>query len=326
MRNRIHTDPFFVTHVQLMLLYFVIGVVIFIFFGWYLSNVSFQPVYEAARVLQANSTTLEAIDDYKQASLERRLLLTLLFTVATYFLTQFAMRPIKKSVELQERFISIVSHELRTPLTVMKNMSEIALRNPQSLDVEKATRILQSNLEETDKLSDTIRFLVAFSGLKIQRQIPDVQPVSLETVAKKALEDAQREAALFGVTLSLDARVPGIVRGNPAALGGLVTNLVRNAIFHTPREGSVSVSLDEVKGRIQLSVSDTGKGIPKKDLPYIFQPFYQGQSGTVHEQAQKGLGLGLSIVKEVAELHHGRVSVRTIEGTGTVFAVLFPKA
>lgn len=326
LRNRIRTDPFFITRVQLMLLYFAIGVAIFIVFGWYLSALSFEPVYEAANLVQTDSATLDAIDAYEHASFQRRLLLTLLFTVATYFLTQFAMRPVRKSVELQERFIAIVSHELRTPLTVMKNMSEIALRNPQALDLAKATKIIKSNLEETDRLSDTIRFLVAFSGLKIQRKIPDVQLVSLVEVAKKTLSGIQKDADIFDVSLTIEDSIPGVVRGNPAALEGLLTNLIRNAVFHTPRGGSVTVSIDEFRGRIRLMVIDTGKGIAKKDLPYIFEPFYQGQSGAEHEHSHKGLGLGLSIVKEVAELHRGRVSVRSHEGSGTTFTVLFPKA
>ncbi|CAN5745301.1 HAMP domain-containing sensor histidine kinase [soil metagenome] len=326
LRSKAQTDPFFVTRLQLMVLYFVIGAVLFMFFGWFLSSISFSPVLQIGDVGIPGTPAQAAFSQYHQELFLRRFLLSVVFAVSTYFLTQFAMRPIRKSVELQQRFFATVSHELRTPLTIVKNSIEVALRNPQSLDQEKSVRILTSALEDTNRMSDTIAFLLSLSSLSIQKNIPDMQSLMLSDVAERALTSIRHEATHVGVSITSAALTPGIVRGNPVALAGLITNLVRNALNHTPKGGAVAVTIDAYRTGTRLTVSDTGSGIRKKDLPYIFEPFYRGANDRDVRLSPDGLGLGLSLVKEVSRLHGARVSVKSTEGHGTVFSVVFPRA
>lgn len=326
LRNRAQLDPFFTTRIQLMVLYFAIGAIIFMVLGWYVSSLRFATVHDAIWLPQAGESAQQALARYQAEVFWRRLSLAAIFMVSTYFLTQFAMRPIRKSVDLQRRFFATVSHELKTPLTVMKSGIEVALHTPDALDKDKAERVLTSVLEETDRLSDTITFLLALSSLSIQRKIPDMQVVTLLDIASEAVQPAKQEAARRGVTLSVDASVSGQVRGNPTALRGLMTNLIENALRHTQKGGTVTIGIEDGnKKTVRLSVRDTGSGIPKKDLPYIFEPFYQGSMKDMRAEGSH-LGLGLSLVREVSRLHSGKVSVSSKEGVGTTFSILFPKA
>lgn len=325
-RSRFRTDPFLRARLQLMLSYFAIGVVIFMFFGWFFTSLGLSNIYETSMLVPEDVPLHEALAAYESEMFRRRLFMVVLFTIATYFLTEFAMRPIRKSVELQERFIAIVSHELRTPLTVMKNMAEVALRNPDTIDREKAEKLIRSNLEETNKLTDTIKFLLAFSSLKIQKEIPDVELIALSDVAKEAAEELRERAVEQCVSLSFITEGDTGVRGNATALRGVVANLLRNALNHTPRDGRVALRVLGRATDVQLEVEDTGRGVAKKDLPFVFEPFYRGNDVAREPGEEQGLGLGLSIVKEVVSLHRGKVAIRSALGEGTQVTLTFPKA
>lgn len=324
-RSRLRTDPFVRVRFQLMLSYFVIGVVIFMFFGWFFTSLGLSNIYETSTLVPEDIPLHEALAAYESEMLRRRLFMVVLFTIATYFLTEFAMRPIRKSVELQERFIAIVSHELRTPLTVMKNMAEVALRNPEGISPEKAQKLIRSNLEETNKLTDTIKFLLAFSSLKIQKEIPDVELVELKDIAGTASIEIAERAEDQGIELSTSFEGDTTVRGNPTALRGVVANLLRNALNHTPRGGRVSLNVSGRASEVQLTVTDTGRGVAKKDLPFVFEPFYRGNEDAREPGEEQGLGLGLSIVKEVVTLHRGKVGINSVPGQGTQVYLTFPK-
>ena len=293
-------------------------------FGWVVGSVSLKAVYAIARV-QNGEAVDTAFAIYRQQMVHRRFIMATLFAVSAYFFTEFALRPVKRAADLQKRFIAIVSHELRTPLTIMKNTSEIALRNSESLDHEKALRIIESNLEETNKLSQTVQFLLTFSLLRTQKRIPEMQTVNLSEVVSKIMPVLEKESEEREVKFSFSSSVPGNVLGSPIALEGLVLNLARNAIAHTLSDGQVSLAISQNKSHTRLQVTDTGSGIAKKDLPYIFEPFYRGKNEDRNEDTYKGFGLGLSIVKEIAEFHRATITVDSRENIGTTFIVTFPK-
>jgi signal transduction histidine kinase len=323
-RNKIRTDAFFAVRFQLIGLYLVIGALIFMFIGWVLGSLTLRNVYDVALVQNGHPVEV-AFAIYHHQIAQRRLVMAVLFALSAYFFTEFALIPVKKSADIQKRFIAIVSHELRTPLTIMKNASEVALRNPAALTPEKSERLIRSNLEEINRLSETVQFLLTFSLLRTQKRIPEMQPVSLAGVVTKIMSLLENESRERDVHLVHETESSGMVMGNTIALEGLVTNLIKNAISHTPPEGTVTVKIQEGKSFVRLHVSDTGSGISKKDIRYIFEPFYRGTNEERNEGTHKGFGLGLSIVKEVAEFHQARIAIETKEGEGTHFVVTFPK-
>ncbi|MBY0294291.1 HAMP domain-containing histidine kinase, partial [Patescibacteria group bacterium] len=234
-----------------------------------------------------------------------------------------AMRPIKRSAELQKRFIATVSHELRTPLTVAKNTAEVALRNDTTLTREKAIGVIKSSLEEMERITDIIQFLLTFSNLEQRTKNFILEQVSLEHVARSTITLAQKNMQGAGVQIQLRADVPGYVSGSATALEELLLNLVRNAITFTPEGKRVEVHIHEGdSGIIRLCVLDEGPGIPVSDIPNLFEPFFQGSAIPAHET--HGIGLGLSIVREIAVLHNAEVTVENRSTGGSKFCVVFP--
>jgi signal transduction histidine kinase len=325
LKNKVHTDPFFLARIQIIALYLLVGIIIFLVFGWTFGYLVRQPFYQIA-IYQNGDAVRHAINVLEKQLLLQRVEMIGLFAIATYFLTEFVLRPIKKSAELQKRFIAVVSHELRTPLTIMKNASEIALRNPDTLTHEKAVTLIKSNLEETNRLSQTIQFLLTLSTLQNRGNVSEMKHISLTTVVERVLGLMKSEAADCGVVLTVEMpeNMQVMVRGNSVALEGLLVNLVKNAIAHTPAGGRISILTEKETVVVRLSVRDTGKGIAKKDAPYIFKPFYRGESPYADRSSLQGAGLGLSIVKEVVDFHKASISVSTIPGNGTTFTITFP--
>jgi signal transduction histidine kinase len=137
------------------------------------------------------------------------------------------------------------------------------------------------------------------------------------------VERARQDPSAQKVTLkSVVARSPGTIRGDPSSLDELVGNLVDNAVRYTPAGGTVTVEVDSIEGEAAVSVRDTGPGISPEDLERIFEPFYRGSA----QKNIPGTGLGLPIVKRIAERHGGRVEVQTALGKGSTFRVFLPRA
>jgi signal transduction histidine kinase len=321
-RNKLRADPFFSARYKILGLYFIIGAAMFVGMGYISDYTLHQEVYHIA-LSQNGAPVRAAFMGLRQDLWKERLTLVLLFACAAFLITEFVLRPIRKSAEIQRRFVAIVSHELRTPLTIMKNTAEIGLRSRDTLSLEKAVGIIESNLEETNRISDTISFLLAFSVLGERSQTVASQHVSLEAITREVLASIEKRYPEKGVGIDFAASPVPDIRGDAVALKVLVFNLIENAVLHTPQGSGVTVSLSTQGKRIVLSVSDSGPGIAKKDLPYIFQPFYRGSRTTTEETPRTGMGLGLSLVKEIAEFHRASVHVSSVLEKGSIFTVTF---
>ena len=157
-RDNLYEDQFLVARLRITLLFFVVAVFITIVIG----DAADANINNSVREMflsQSGISVERSIADIQHKLWLFRGIKLLLIVVSSYFLAVYALRPIKKSAETQKRFIATVSHQLRTPLAVMKNTSEIALRNP-DLPLERARNILISNVEESDRLAETIKFFL----------------------------------------------------------------------------------------------------------------------------------------------------------------------
>lgn len=236
-----------------------------------------------------------------------------------YHTVRAALRPLKDMIEAQKEFIGNVAHELRTPLTVIKTNTEIYLVDeslPQSVH-----QVLRSNLEEIDRISDTITNLMSLNALA---EPEDMQ--FMDTDVGKIVHRVVNRLSQFtkDKPVKLVANVGSERRawGNASAIEQMVTNLVKNAINHT-ESGSITVLVTQVRhGLLSIIVRDTGRGIPHKDLYRIFEPFYRGDQAKARGTA--GSGLGLSIVSELVRLHHGRISIKSALGRGTRVSITLP--
>lgn len=244
-----------------------------------------------------------------------------IYAVLMYFLLGLTLRPIKGVMDSQKRFIADISHELRTPLAVAKTEIEVALRRPDQLSHEESRAILASTLERIDQMSHTLQFFLMLSDFNTRNRYAANQPVSLPERIQTVLDTVSEMARKARVRVLLDIREEAhLQQGNPVALEKMILNLVRNAIAYSHPGSTVTISLEQVSGKTVLSVRDTGVGISETDQARIFKPFIRGANAK-----PEGMGVGLSIVREVARIHGAKVTVQSQVGQGSTFRVIFNK-
>lgn len=259
--------------------------------------------------------------DLRSMNLTVGILALLALIISAYVFAGITLRPLRKTMERQKRFIANVSHELRTPLAVMKTGTEVTLMEAPTLSRDELVSALASNAEEVNRLTRITQFLLEFSNAEDRLSHIVFTPVDLAAAVNNALELVKKNATEKNVHITFDRNGPAMMRGNAVALEEMTLNILKNAVAYTPPEGSVSVAIEQPYGEVRLSVSDTGIGIPEEDLPRLFEPFHRGRNAT---HLRKGSGLGLTIVKEIADLHSAAISVKSVLGRGTTFAVSFP--
>ena len=254
------------------------------------------------------------------------LYLLIIVTVAliSYFISEITLSPIRHILRAQKRFIADASHELRTPLAIMKTNAEVALLDGARLDPHEAVSILKSTVEEIDRMSGIIENLLALSYYDNRFTEIPLSPVNLATMVTNITKRAESLALTKGVNMRVVYTDPGAIKANPIAIEQLVINLLKNAVTYTPTEGQVNVSVTNRGDIMELKIKDSGIGIPEKDLPFVFSPFYKaGQARTPHEKGSSGLGL--TIVRKIVERHKGSIYLNSKEGKGTTVSIFFPR-
>lgn len=220
------------------------------------------------------------------------------------------------SVENERRFTADAAHELRTPLAAIRVQAEVA-----SLARDAAARqaALQRVIEGVDRTSHLTAQLLSLARLDPQTSLAHAQAVALDGVVARVADDLAPVAAARGITLACAPLVQVCVPGDEALLTLLLRNLLENALRHTPRGGSVRAAIQREAGAVVLSVADTGNGIPPAQRARVFERFYR-----LPGSPEGGSGLGLSIVRRVAELHGASVELDNAQhGVGLVVRVRF---
>jgi PAS domain S-box-containing protein len=235
---------------------------------------------------------------------------------------RYARTEAERVTRLKEEFLSTVSHELRTPLNAILGWTQLMQQssdeNTRRQGLDAIERGARGQAMLIDELLDVSRII---SG-KMRLEVEVVETGPLVESAVETLRPAA-EAKGIQVTKVL-APDTGPIKGDPARLQQTVWNLLSNAIKFTPKGGKVEIRVARTEGSVQITVSDTGPGIPEKFLPYVFDRFRQADNSTT--RAHGGLGLGLAIVKHIVEMHGGTVEVDSKEGKGATFTVRLPAA
>ncbi len=223
--------------------------------------------------------------------------------ISGYFLAGKTLNPIAKMMEEQKDFVSNASHELRTPLAALKSQIEVALRS-KSISTKEAKEILKSNLEDVNNMVSLSNYLLKLNKFQLENNKLDFKKIELSKIINKVVKDKK-------IKLDLDK---SIVKVNEDSIYELISILVDNAVKYG-EGGEISLSLRNKT----LKITDHGVGISEKDLPHIFDRFYRGDKARSHD----GYGLGLSIAKQIADLHGARIKVDSKLGVGTTFKVVF---
>lgn len=225
---------------------------------------------------------------------------------------------------LKDEFLATLSHELRTPLNVIQGWASLLRdRKTRPEDYQRGLETIERNVriqgQIVNDLLDMSRIVSGKVHLEIQSfYLHDVVEQSIETVRQSAVAKNIRIQPL------LDSRI-GLVRGDPNRLQQVLWNLLTNAVKFTPRGGRIQIVLERVNSHVEISIEDNGIGIRSDFLPHVFDRFRQADPGTSRKFG--GLGLGLSIVKSLVELHGGTVRVKSPgENLGSTFIIALPIA
>jgi two-component system phosphate regulon sensor histidine kinase PhoR len=226
---------------------------------------------------------------------------------------------IKALEQMKKEFVTNVSHELRTPLTAIKGFIETI----EETDEKKRSYYIQIIKRNTDRMISIIRDLLLVSQFEEKNAGLELGPVDVEEMVRGILalfEKSIREKGLSASVIVQDGAM--IISADSFKLEQLFINLIDNALKYTER-GGITVRLSMTDRVFTARVQDTGIGIPKDDIPHIFERFYRVDKS--RSRTLGGTGLGLSIVKYIVLLHNGDISVESTQGTGTTFTVTIPK-
>ena len=221
----------------------------------------------------------------------------------------------------KEEFLATLSHELRTPLNAMLGWAR--LMRSGRLDEAARTRALDTIERNAHIQEQLIADILDVSRIVTGKLRIELRPIDITPIVTTALDAVRPAAVAKGVNLQPAVEFPGTVMGDPDRLQQVVWNLLTNAIKFTPRGGTVAVSCVREGSNAIVTVSDTGEGIAPELLPFVFDRFRQGDGSATRSHG--GLGLGLSIVRHLVELHGGRVDARSDGGGhGAAFVVQLP--
>jgi signal transduction histidine kinase/CheY-like chemotaxis protein len=228
----------------------------------------------------------------------------------------------ERASRLKDEFLATLSHELRTPLNAILGWATlIRVGTPQKSDILRAMETIERNAKLQAQLIDDLLDMNRIISGKLRLE---VQRVDLPLLVESALESVRPAADARGIQITKNfSQDDRPVRGDPARLQQIIWNLLSNAIKFTPPGGTVNISLPQSEGQSVIEVADTGEGMAAEFLPYIFDRFRQSDSSTTRRHG--GLGLGLAIVRHLAELHGGTVEARSEgQGKGSTFTVRLP--
>jgi PAS domain S-box-containing protein len=224
---------------------------------------------------------------------------------------------------LKDEFLATLSHELRTPLNGILGWSQVMQQaNTDPEVIAQGLEVIERNARAQ---SEIIEDLLDMSRIISGKVRLDVQRLDLSSVVQSAVETARPTADAKGIRLQtvIDPLNGGVVSGDVNRLQQVLWNLLSNAVKFTPKGGRIQVLLERVNSHLEISVIDTGEGIKAEFLPFVFDRFRQADASTTRRHG--GLGLGLSIVKQLVELHGGSVRVSSGgSGKGSTFVVALP--
>lgn len=326
LRHKFRHDIFFSTRVKIIacLSLFVASIAAsFIILIEYVKNIMMIGIVESLILAVSNKAADPAILAASSRATENATYGTILIVVffallSAIAVSRLALAPIKQAFHIQKRFISGIAHELRTPLSIIRINNEIA-----RFDLDSSSpiaKIIDETISDIDRISEMLSNLLLFDRMASIESLRFGE-VSLTSVLDGVTARLSKLASQKGIVVSIVGSPFPSVRGNETALEQVFFNILKNALSYSQEGREVQITCAGITDTsILIKVSDTGVGIPQKDLPHIFEPFYRAEkTGKL-----SGTGIGLAIVFEIMKLHKGTIEVESSEGNGTSFLLSLP--
>ncbi len=233
-----------------------------------------------------------------------------------------ALDELKELNELKNQFLGMASHDIKSPISRIEKTVETMLKNKSSLKPEQL-ELLRKIKDEAGGVFNLITDLLNVVKIETGKMGLELEKVALDKLVEEVfrMNQVAAEAKKINVGIQIDKDVSKIL-ADPARLLEVFENLLTNAIKFTPSDKKITIHLQKVKGGVEVSISDEGVGIPKNELPRIFDRFARLSPQSTH--GEKGTGLGLSICKQIVDLHKGKIDVQSEVGKGTTFTVFLP--
>lgn len=225
---------------------------------------------------------------------------------------------VKSIDELRKELLSHVSHDLRTPLASLQGYLETWLLKHESLDANTSQLFIKTAYRNAEKVNKLVEQLFELAHLENDKVKTEIEPVPIAELAQDVLQKFSLDAQKKGVQLRIIPQSPSlIVQADVEKIDRVFTNLIDNALRHCDSGDRIQVRMQKKAEKVEITVVDTGKGIPEKDLPYIFDAHYKA-ANSVRGNSAHG-GLGLAITKRLLALHNSAIDVLSIENKGTQF-------
>ncbi len=209
-----------------------------------------------------------------------------------------------------------VAHDLRTPMTRIRNTSEIALQSGEDLNAHKEALI--NVMEESDRILKMLNTVMDIAEAEAGTLNIDRRLMNISTLIERVVDMYQFVAEEKNIRIHMDVSKECYAAVDPERISQAVANLLDNAIKFTPSAGVVCLEVRQIENKINIKIQDEGDGISAEELPRIWERLYRGDQS----RSQKGLGLGLNLVKAIIEAHDGNVEVQSEPGKGSIFNVV----
>lgn len=246
--------------------------------------------------------------------------LIILFTIS-YYLAYKTIAPIKEVFEKQKQFIADASHELRTPIAIIKTNLALVSSNKDKT-IESQGKWMNYIDLQTDRMSHLIDDMLSLAKLDEDKKVLNLQPINLNKILENLLMSF--EAVFFENKIELQNKLKDnfFINGDLEEIKKLFNILMDNAIKHTFPNGTITITSSKLKSKMEIIITNTGEGIPDKDLEKIFERFYRSDES--RQRKTGGYGLGLAIANAIVTSHKGKIYARSNVGKDTSFIVELP--
>ncbi|MHC4618087.1 MAG: ATP-binding protein [Planctomycetota bacterium] len=230
---------------------------------------------------------------------------------------------LREKDRIKDEYVSRVTHDIKGHLAAIQSCLGVVTDGTSSLPGDKHSDFLGRAIRRTEQLSCFVRELLDLTQMRLSGRL-EMDAFSLPECISKALGSVAGRAQEKSIQVNSDIDFSvGEIVGNEFSINEMVTNLLFNAVKYTPEKKTVRIDARDRGDRVEISVSDTGIGIPADEVASVFDEFFRASNAKKSER--DGTGLGLSIVKQIVERHGGEISVQSEEGQGTTFTVILPK-